>query len=198
MESTEFAKWLYEETFKAAVNQLYSQDMAWYWEFADRGASIMVGALARFGVASAAGKFSKKTGFSTALVAVFIAWILLVCPTGTYKSEYGRQYQQWSDIRQSLEDLSHEFNSLKDKTSVPEGMIDRQREITGRMNAIASTESATWRSVMVRCQEDWTEHLYGKGIRTPDDVEKYLKQRSAGRDAKSTDKQTPARGMASR
>lgn len=190
MEGTDFSTWLHDETFKVAVNQLYSQNMAWWWWVADIAANIGIGALALIGVASAAGKPKPlgKLGFPLAILSVFFAWVLLVIPTGRTQNDYQRDYQAWTDLHQSLEALKSEYAETDKKLPLPEKFVERKREIIARDNAIELNESVSWPSLLVKCTEDRTEQEYGKGIRTPEDVKKYLEEHRASHDRAQVDR----------
>jgi hypothetical protein len=180
----DLATWIYETTFQAAVNQIYNQKMEWYWSVADSALLLLAGVLAGLGVLAASNRKWSKWGVTISIAALIGTWVCLVIPTGAYKHEYGTLHQQWSDVRQSLEDLSHQFEGLDRPADPPEYVLDAERQIKGRINAIESTEGAPWHSVLVSSTEDWTEHLYGKGIRTPEQVEEFQKARRAnGNDA---------------
>lgn len=169
--------------FTAVVNQRYHQILEWRWATLDRLMRILIGVLAAFGVLLAALGSPWGTLSLVVPMAALIAAILLnILPFGEIQRFYRDLFRRWSDLRQEVELARMAVRDLQGQ-DVPEHLFQRLQSLMQRKAAILADEPAAWRGLLIRCQEETTESIWGKGIRTPEQVQQKLQElRSANTD----------------
>jgi hypothetical protein len=101
--------------------------------------------------------------------------------SGWQERFYADLVARWTDLRLEVETLQVKTAGLSSDKRVPDHIAERLQMLGERRNTIEARESAPWKRLLRRCQEDQTEETWGAGIRTAEDVEAELGRRSEPR-----------------
>jgi hypothetical protein len=153
------------------INQRYHQALAWRWRTVDRLAKVSVALVAT--LAFAAEFWSHEhhgwaIGFAGA--AAVLATLLNVIPFGEVEKESTEMFRAWSDLRVDVETMIVKAEG-PDEKQAPDPLHDRLAELRTKQKTLDGKEPAPWRDLLERCQEDSNEAFWGKGIRTPAQIE---------------------------
>lgn len=166
-----------ELVFICDMNQRYHQHIqrqCWAW---DKAVKIAVAALAIGALVSAIiGEPARTFDIGLAACAAVVAIVLNVIPVGEWEREYAEMFRSWSDLRFCAEQLRLKQSEAE---TVSECSSERLAELIGRRHSLSAHESLPNRALLIRCQEDVNESLWGQGIRTEAQVNAERKRRDA-------------------
>lgn len=178
MEKLECVAKLYDLKYTAGMNTRYHHQMMWWLGAADKLLRIIIGVVAVVGIFLAIkAEAYPNAGIWLAVISAVLAFILNVVPLGDWEKSHVDLFRSWSDIRSEAE-LSE--MKLAHKTLPPhrlEAICERIFELTTREHQLCASEPAPFKGLLLRCQEDETESLLGKGIRTPEDADRERSRR---------------------
>ena len=180
MTRPEWEYWIHDNLFTAGMNQQYHQTMAWRWEAADIILGLVVAILAIASVVCAANKnrFGKYSLWVSSCGVVLMI-LLLFFPSGTWKLQYKDLFNRWTNLRQRVEALQIQLNAIPEGEPIPEYFDSQAEQITAMEQDIASDEGAPHRVLLLRCFGDQAERMYGKGIRTPEQIDEFLEAKKS-------------------
>lgn len=176
---TEEAKDLtWELVMTCDINQRYHQRLTWRWKVADKAAKIAVALTASLAFAAAFFDHDLKTLERwLAALALVVAVLLNVTPFGEYEKFYERMFLGWSKLRRCADSFSLKLEDVGEET-VPVFLAEKFLEMKNEMNLLHSEEPAPWRPLLIRCQEESNESVYGEGCRTVQDIEVKKREQS--------------------
>jgi len=166
MTAKDFRLELFNLSYTAEVNQRYYQlkyTTTWRW---DKGVKISVACLA---VIAAMFVFLphelKWLEILVAALAVAMAIVLNVIPVGEWMTENGEMCHSWNDLFIALDRLKMRTRDLPDGGEIPAHLEDALMELNSRQYELDQDHAAD-EALLVRCQEDVTQRMYGGDVRT--------------------------------
>jgi len=161
---------VYEVRYTSEMNQLYHQRTAHKWWLWDKAVKIVVCLLAVFALVAAItadfGEFYRATEIGLAALAAIAAVILNVIPVGEWEAHSSELFRAWSDLRTCAELLEVKLQDYPDDRDVESWLIDRYSELLSKQHQLNAEESAANRTLLLRCQEDVNQRLFGPEKRT--------------------------------
>ena len=169
---------LYDLRFVAGMNQRCTQIVQGRWATADRFVRILMATLAFCAVLFGAfGGVWTQAGLGFSIAGCIVALVLNVGPFGRRERFWTDLYRRWSDLRSDVESLELKTKGVPAEDQVPDHIVERMQAFSQKRNGIEADEPKPSKRLLVRCHEDQTEEVWGKGIRTPDDVQAEQKRR---------------------
>ncbi len=168
MHVTELEQELHNLAYTAEVNERYYQiKLSAVW-WLDKGVKIGVAVLAVLALLAVFLPHELKwLELVAASLAVVAAVILNVLPVGEWVTEYGEMFRSWSDLFQEAKHLELKAREINPSEPVPSHLIERLEDLIGRQCQLDAMEHhAADEKLLLRCQGDINERMYGKGNRT--------------------------------
>jgi hypothetical protein len=178
MTGADLKRSLYELKFTAGFNVRYHHRLEAFYGRWDKAIRIAVGVLAVPGLLLAV-KDEPPFGVIVAIVAMAAAVVLNIIPVGDWEKRHGELFRLWSDLREDADLAELGCCDLGDAGQATEHAADRLAELTGKSHRLNAAEPLGCRWLLVECMEDETEALWGKGVRTPEDVAREQARRSS-------------------
>lgn len=173
MQTPEFRQSLHELKYTAQVNQRYHQlKQKEMWCY-DKSVKIGVAVLAMFALLAVFLPHELKgIEVAVASAAALAAIALNVVPVGEWMMEYGEMFRSWCDLLLTADQLEMKAKEFGETDVVPAHLLDRLQDLGTRRNQLDAMEKAPDDALLLRCQGDVNERLYGKGVRSHAQVTK--------------------------
>ena len=166
MQVSEFLDKLYTLKYTAQVNQRYhqaKQGLMWRW---DKIVKIVVAVLAMLALAAVFLPHDWKwLEIVAALSAAVAAIVLNVIPVGEWETVYGELFRAWNDLLLDTEQLELKACELDPSSAVQDHLVERLRELASRQCHIEGGEPPPNEGLLLRCQREVNERIYGEGYR---------------------------------
>jgi hypothetical protein len=160
---------LWELIRTCSVNQRYHQRLAWWFGAFDKLSKIAVGVVAIAAlVLTLMGEDWHNAEIEWAIAAAVLAVAINVLPFGEREKIYDELFRCWSDLR-----IDAEVQDVKlpdNNEAAPCHATERLVELLTKQHSLNAKEAAPIRWLLRRCQADDRESIYGKGIRTAEQV----------------------------
>jgi hypothetical protein len=158
--------------FTCGMNQRYHQHLQHQWACWDRGIRIAVGIIAVIAlIVAIPHAASESVGLAVATIALALAFILNVLPVGEWDKLHAELFHLWSDLRKDAVLEDHKACNFDFDDKMRDHLTDRLAELTTKSECLSATEPKANKELLWRCMEDENESHWGKGIRTPEQVE---------------------------
>lgn len=172
MTNAEYQKRLHELAFTCEMNQLYHQTLEWRYGVGDKALKITVAILAIIGAVLAVPALDQPLwAFALAIAAAVAAVILNVFPVGETAKEHGEMFHAWGDLHADAMQEEHKMCEKDGDKDAQRAHEERLRELVTKKEALNNAETAAWPKLLLKCQGDVTERLWGDGIRTKEQAE---------------------------
>jgi hypothetical protein len=161
---------IYDLIATCSVNQRFHQKMSWRWGLADKAVKIIVALVAIAALITAlGGKYWETWSIGFTVIAAIAAVILNVVPFGEHEKFYHEMFHLWSHLRIDVEMFDTKIEHQKNQSDPH--LIERFAELKVKEHTLNCLEPAPSRSLLRKCQEDHNESIWGRNIRTPEQVE---------------------------
>ncbi len=174
MTNADFKDRLYGLIRTCGINQRYHHRLSWWFGFFDKLTKISIGAVAIAAlVATLLGTDWHDVEVQFAIAAAILAIAINVLPFGEREKVYDELFRCWSDLRTDAEVQDVKIREVElqgDNKPVADHFVDRLTELLTKQHTINSKEAAPIRWLLRKCQEDENESVWGRKIRTPDQV----------------------------
>lgn len=178
MKTEDFCDRLYELKFTSGMNARYHHHLEARWGGWDKVVRITVGALSVAGlVTTLMGRDLDAWSTWLAIASVFAAVALNVIPLADWEKKHGDLFRRWVDLRRDCQILEDRTCALPAGEDAKPGILERLQELREREHAIDAAEPAPDRKLLLQCQEDETESIFG--VRTNAEVEELKKRQAA-------------------
>jgi hypothetical protein len=177
MTNAEFKKRIYELRYIAEVNLRYHQLLEWRWGAADKSVKVAVMVLAIAGTVLAAPKLEvagidiPMTGFVVAILSLLAAAVLNIAPVGDRQTFHGKLFQLWGNLLREASALETTTCEKDVENAANHHHCNRLIDLLDTMRSLDTMEPAPWGALLLRCQEDQNEKVWGAGIRTNEQIE---------------------------
>jgi len=183
MRNADFSQRLAELIAICDINKRYYHILLWRWEMARRIAWILTHALTAAVVAGLALAVLFQSILSAVLCVAALFAIGIVVGIGSFKPDVAvnRHFRKWFRLSNAAEQL--EYAVANTSIEVEPQFVENFSRLLMRRNAIEADESAPWRRLLRRCQEDHNESVWGDGIRTESQIRSEQARRLRARQA---------------
>jgi hypothetical protein len=180
MTKKDYINKLKDLSFTAGMNQKYHQHECTRYKKTDKRIRISVGVISLFGVISSLLSVSLGllsldiTSAAISVIALAVAIVLNVHPSGENGDYHQGLLRRWCDLREDVDGqiwLVKEANSSK----IPNDVYLRLRDLTTKKNRINSLEKSPNKELLNTCYEE--ENLARTGFRTQQEMDEYLQEK---------------------
>jgi hypothetical protein len=181
MTIVECRRHLWELKFTAGVNQRYHQRLESWFGALDKSVRIAVGVLAVLSFWTAFPNASPPgAAFWIGLSGVIAALVLNVIPIGVREKFHGEMFRGWSDLRSDADRLEIKVADKDPDDNAPQAVVEFLMDAIRQEQQLHSQEPSPFRWLLVQCEQDERESLYGEGLRTNAQIEEERKRRELG------------------
>jgi hypothetical protein len=171
-----FWLWLNNTILQARMSAEYFQTMAWWFSWVALFSNVVVVILFATSIWYVNYLRSKQRSLWYALVTGVPGIILLFFPFSSWQIAYEKWQCEWSSVASQLKDMETTFISLRKAEPLPAHLANQVQAVNARILQMEGQEPSAWGFLVEKCWGDQLERMYGRGLRTTQQVEAHLNQ----------------------